>query len=412
MAYTEVTSRSWFGRLRDSFKGIIVGLIFVAVGVVILFLGEGRAVKRAKALKEGASTVVSVPATGPQAQNEGKLVHFSGRTETYEELRDDLFGVIANGVKLERRVEMYQWEEESRSEERNKLGGGTETVTTYTYDKTWSSREIDSSSFRESGHDNPNFPFSKEDYVSDPVVIGDWILGSSFVNQIGRSEQKSVSEADLAGVSQSLRDRLQARGGGFYLPIEGSSGASTEIGDVRVSFHVVPHSSVSVVGRQVAQSVMSYEAKTGSMIHLLEYGTVPASAMFETAQRDNTVLTWVLRFVGFFVIFIGFAAVFKPLSVVADVVPFFGNIVETGTTFVAFVLAAILSLLTIAVGWIFYRPLLGIGLLVIVGVLLWWILKKLKQSEARIHDKWTGQSPSAPGPGEPAPPPPPPPPAG
>lgn len=410
MAYTETTSRSWFGRLRDSLKGIIVGIIFIAIGVMVLFWGEGRAVKRAKALKEGAANVVSVPATGPQAQNEGKLVHFSGMTETYEELRDELFGIIANGVKLERRVEMYQWEENKSSEERKKLGGGTETVTTYTYDKTWSSRQISSSSFKESGHDNPSFPFAGEEHVADPVVIGDWILGSPFVSQLSRNEQKVVTDSDLSGVSQTLRDRLFVRNDGFYLPIEGSTGSSTEIGDVRVSFHVVPHASVSVVGRQVGPSVMSYEAKSGSNIHLLQYGIVPASAMFETAKKQNTTLTWILRFVGFFVIFIGFAAVFKPLSVVADVVPIFGNIVETGTTFVAFVLAAIVSLLTIAIGWIFYRPLLGITLLVFVGVLLWWILKKLKQSEAKIHDKWTGQAPPGAAPG--APPPPPPPPAG
>ena len=413
MAYTETTSRSWFGRIKDSIKGIIVGVIFVAIGVGLLFWGEGRAVKRAKGLTEGASKVVSVPASGPQAQNSGKLVHFSGMTESYEELRDDLFGIIASGVKLERTVEMYQWEENKSSEERKKLGGGTETVTTYTYDTTWSSRQIDSSSFKESGHDNPSFPFSGEEYVADPVVIGEWILGSPFVAQLSKKEQKPVSELDLSGVSQLYRDRIQVRNGGFYLPVDGNSG-STEIGDVRVSFQVVPHATVSVVGLQVDQSLMSYKAKTGTSIHLLQYGTVADDAMFEAAQKQNTVLAWILRAVGFFVIFIGLAAIFKPLSVAADVVPFFGNIVETGTTFVAFVLAAVVSLLTIAVGWIFYRPLLGITLLVVVAVLLWWIFKKLKQSEAKIHDKWTGQTPPGqgpPGPAPGAPPPPPPPPA-
>ena len=412
MAYTETTSRSWFGRLRDSIKGIVVGLIFVAIGVGLLFWGEGRAVKRAKGLKEGAAAVQPITASSTPPAG-AKLVHFSGMTESYDELRDELFGVIANGVKLERRVEMYQWEENSRSEERKKLGGGTETVTTYTYDKTWSSRQINSSSFRESGHDNPSFPFGGEQYVSDPVVIGDWILGSPFVAQLSRSEQKQVSEADLSGVSEVYRDRMVPRNGGFYLAVDGGSGASTQIGDVRVSFHVVPHATVSVVGQPVAQSLMSYKAKTGTNIHLLQYGTVPASSMFETAQKENTVLTWILRLVGFFLIFIGFAAVFKPLSVVADVVPFFGNIVETGTTFVAFILAAIVSLITIAIGWIVYRPLLGITLLLVVAVLLWWLVKKLKQSEARIHDKWTGQTPTGTGPSGPAPsaPPPPPPPA-
>lgn len=412
MAYTETTSRSWFGRLKESFKGIIVGLIFVAGGVMLLFWGEGRAVKRAKALEEGASTVISVSAQAPQPGNEGKLVHFSGLTETFDELRDPLFGVITNGVKLVRNVEMYQWEENSESEERNKLGGGTETVTTYTYEKTWSSREIDSSSFKErEGHENPSMPFSSETFVSEPVVIGDWILGGPFVGQLDLDEPKAVGEADLSGVSETVRDRMLAKNDGFYLPAPDGDGISTRIGDVRVSFQVVPHTTVSVVGRQVGNSLVSYQAKTKSNIHLLEYGSKAADAMFETAKQQNTVLTWVLRGVGFFVIFIGLAAILKPLSVIADVVPFIGNVVEAGTTFIAFLLAAILSLITIAVGWMFYRPLLGITLLVVVGLLLWWMLKKLRQSEAAIHDKWTGSGPP-PAPGGPAGGPPPPPPAG
>ncbi len=78
MAYVETTSRSWRQRLGGSLRGILVGLLLAGIGICLLFWGEGRAVRRAKALKEGASTVISAPATAPLAANEGKLVHFSG----------------------------------------------------------------------------------------------------------------------------------------------------------------------------------------------------------------------------------------------------------------------------------------------------------------------------------------------
>ncbi len=51
----------------------------------------------------------------------------------------------------------------------------------------------------------------------------------------------------------------------------------------------------------------------------------------------------------------------------ADVLPFLGDLVGMGTAVVALALALPLSLATIAIAWVVYRPLVGIGLIV-VGV--------------------------------------------
>ena len=77
------------------------------------------------------------------------------------------------------------------------------------------------------------------------------------------------------------------------------------------------------------------------------------------------MMTWILRGVGFFMMGIGLSMVFKPLSVIADVLPFLGNLVEAGTGFIAFLIAFGFSFITIAIAWLFYRPLLGGGLLVL-----------------------------------------------
>ncbi|MCI5210683.1 MAG: hypothetical protein D3910_18285, partial [Candidatus Electrothrix sp. ATG2] len=75
--------------------------------------------------------------------------------------------------------------------------------------------------------------------------------------------------------------------------------------------------------------------------------------------------------------------IFKLFSVLGDVIPFLGNIVEAGTGFIAFLLAAVLSLVTIAVAWIVFRPLLGIILLAIAVGLLVLIGGKVKASKAK-----------------------------
>ena len=61
-SFTETTSVSWFGRLRNSVGGVVIGLLLIIGMVVLLFWNEGRAVTTARSLAEGAGAVVSVGA--------------------------------------------------------------------------------------------------------------------------------------------------------------------------------------------------------------------------------------------------------------------------------------------------------------------------------------------------------------
>ena len=89
--------------------------------------------------------------------------------------------------------------------------------------------------------------------------------------------------------------------------------------------------------------------------------------MFKAAQDANRMLTWILRIVGFVVMATGVFLVFRPLTVVASVIPFLGDLLGVGVALFAGVIAFGFSLITIAIGWVFYRPLIGIPLL-LVGI--------------------------------------------
>ncbi|MGR0481437.1 MAG: TMEM43 family protein [Candidatus Electronema sp. V4] len=367
--FTEVSRKSWFSRLKEAVKGIIIGLILFIAAFFLLFWNEGRAVKDYKTLKEGAGSVVSAPADQVDPAREGRLIHLSGKAVTEEILRDPDFGVTANALRLERAAEMYQWQERSESKTEKKLGGAEETTTTYSYSKAWSESLISSSGFRQqAGHENPGaMPFSSAEQTARQVTLGAFSLPPSLVGKISNFESLPVS-ADAPLPENAAGRKVWRHGSGFYL---GADPNTPQIGDLRISFQIVPQTEVSVVARQSGSSLEPYQSKAGGSIELLQTGTHSAAAMFESAQQSSQMLTWLLRLGGFILMLIGLSMMFKVLSVTADILPIFGNLVGAGTGLISFLLAAVFSLLTIAAAWVIYRPLIGLSLLAAAAALIW-----------------------------------------
>jgi len=375
--YVEVTRRGIGGRSKDSIGGAFVGLIMVAVAVVLLFWNEGRAVKRAKDLKEGAGSVVSVASDRVDPAMEGKLVHLTGETKTPGLLEDPEFGIAATAIKLIREVEMYQWVEVEKSEEKTSVGGTTETTTTYTYQKEWRDSPVDSTRFKvTSGYENPReMKYRSNTLMAEGVTMGAFDLPAFLVSQIGGATPLQVESLDKT--AGDIRAAARLHEGGVYL---GANPDSPAVGDLRISFLAVPTGPISVVAQQAGKSFASLRTATGGELNLLENGIVSAEDMFRMAHERNKFLTWAIRVGGFFLLSMGFGMVLRPIAVLASILPFLGRIVGAGTTMIAFLLAGILWTLTVAVAWIFYRPLLGIAILVVTVVLIVMVVKRLRKS--------------------------------
>jgi Transmembrane protein 43 len=366
-SYTEVTSESWFGRIKNAFAGILIGLILFIAAFPLLFWNEGRAVKTYKTLKEGGGAVISVAVDNVDPANADKLIHVTGTADTQATLTDSLFGVSVKALKLSRDVEMYQWKEKSEKKTKEKLGGGTETVTTYTYHKAWSDDLIKSQDFKQpQEYQNPGaMLYPSEDQHAKEVTLGAYKLTPSLVGKINKSEKLSLN-SDTAIPVALQSNKVKVVDSAFYI---GADPANPQIGDTRITFKVTRPTEVSVVAKQKGSTFEPYKTKAGGTIELLQTGARTAAEMFEKAQKDNTILTWILRVVGFVLMMIGLSMIMKPLSVLASVVPFLGKLVEMGTGLIAFLLAASFSLVTISIAWIAHRPLLG-GLLIAGAVAL------------------------------------------
>ncbi len=373
--FTEVTSKSWFDRIAESIKGVLVGGLLFLVSFVILFWNEGRAVQTAKSLEEGQGLVVSLPsAEKVDSANEGKLIHVSGLATTKDTLADPKFGINApDTIKLIRKVEMYQWKEDKKTETSQKVGGKEETKTTYSYATTWSDRLIDSSAFNQNPQsvnkiNPPKMPFENMTWTAKTVSLGAFTMPSTLVDRLSNETPLDVTPAMLEKLPSEVKSGdAQVVDNGFYL---GKSPTNPSVGDVRIHFQVVKPSEVSIIAKQTGNSFEGFKTKAGDTLMMLESGKKSAAEMFASALKANETMTWILRLVGFLAMAIGLYLVFRPLVMVAAVLPFLGDLLGIGVGFFAVVVALPLSLITIGIAWLVYRPLLGIGILVLAVALI------------------------------------------
>jgi hypothetical protein len=368
----EVEYKSWFTRLYESIVGVGIGLLLLLVTPVVLFWNEGRAVQTYKSIEEGRGATVSVAADKLETGNDGRPVHLVGTATTDAVLKDDLFPVTADkAVRLARKVEMYQWVESEEKKKEKQLGGGEKTITVYKYERTWSEKHHNSSGFKDrKGHENPPPPsFGNKVYNADKVTLGAFTLSANLAKQMDKAEALKAEEPKgqtLPKLPEVGKKKVGVSDGGFYY----GDPAKTEIGDVRVSFSVVKPAEVTVIAEQSPGGVLRpYQTKAGDALEDLRYGNMSKEQVFGAMESENAIITWVLRVVAWIFMCVGIYLIFRPLETVADVIPILGDIIGWGLGLFAFVVSLALSTLVIAVAWLFYRPIIGVPLLIVAVAL-------------------------------------------
>ena len=146
---------------------------------------------------------------------------------------------------------------------------------------------------------------------------------------------------------------------------------SPEVGDVRVTFEKVVPAKVTVMAVVDGDTFKPYKAKNGKRFQTLVMGKKTGDEIIEGEKAANNMILWALRILGIMLVIGGLKGIFGFLETILKVVPFVANIFGWGVGVVCTVLGIVWSLIVIAIAWLFYRPLLGISLLVLAGFLVW-----------------------------------------
>ena len=166
---------------------------------------------------------------------------------------------------------------------------------------------------------------------------------------------------------------------------------SPEVGDVRVTFEKIVPAKVTVMAVVDGDSFKPYKAKNGKRFQTLVMGKKTGDEIIDAEKEANNMWLWALRILGVMLVIAGLKGIFGFLETILKVVPFIANIFGWGVGIVCTVIGVVWSLIIIALAWLFYRPLLGISLLVLAGFLIWVFAfkgqDKLKELAAKRGNK-------------------------
>ena len=442
MAYTEKTTTGYGTRVGNSIKATLMGFVIIIGATILLWWNEGRAVKTADMLEDAQGACVEMPNPDKMDKSlDGELVCGTAMANTEEVLTDTDFGISENAISLSRKVEYFQWVEHSESKSEDKLGGKEETTTTYTYKQEWVSSPVNSGDFKDPAYQNKNYTWTvveNQDLWAEKVTFGAYVLNESLIHSISSTEavELNVNEQLLQSMDKSVADTY-ARIKGLPTPVNQANAAvapvaqtepaaatadslqtaiadsisqnnkvdleyvhqagnviyygrsmnAPEVGDVRITFKKTVPAKVTVVSVVDGNTFKPFVAKNKKKFQTLRMGKKSIEEIFEEENENNTMWTWILRIVGILLVISGFKSLFSFLETLLKVVPFLSSIFAFGVGIICTIVGIVYSLIVIALAWIFYRPVLGIILLVIAGFLVWVFAFNGKKKLAELTNK-------------------------
>ncbi len=431
MAYTETYTTGYGTRVGNSFKSIGSGFLMFIAGTVLLFWNEGRAIKTERAIEGAGDVCVEMPAPDKiSPEFEAKVVHATTNAISHDLLKDGMYPVAGNLTMLDRNVEYLQYEETRHEEKHDKVGGGEETVVTYTYDLRWVDDPINSSSFHDPQYRGvneswPDMPKIQDQRLfADNVTFGAYRLPDFFIKSVGTATPIDPA-ADADGLAAMLsKDTVmvtEAEYNAYLKSMEQSQSIITDMakqtekqngnvimygdgvnaGSVRVTFTAVkPVNEVSIIAKVIGDTFGEYQHDNGYTFARIENGAVPADVMIQNAKDENTMLTWALRIVGILLVVAGLKGIFNFLVIILKFIPFLATIMNFGVGLICWVVGIAWSLIVIAVGWLFYRPVLGIALIAIAVALLVWLAMRGKGKKPEGNSPNNPDGPSGPAGGQ------------
>ena len=387
-----------------SYAGPFFGCVFILFALLLLWYNEKGYLISGFRKENALKSCIELDPNTLSLENEGQLVYLNHFTSCGECVCDPMFPLVSSsyGIKLIRKVEMYQWSEariESNSHHQ---------ASYYRYTEWWSENFFDSESFKESNYKNnsKNFVLRSEKIMAKEVRIGRYIL-SEELKEMTQSTIITPNEEIIKNASAKLLQDIKEIGKELQMDQEYiyicKDKSNLQIGDVRIQFLQAKCGPTTIVGQLQSPTFIKYHCPEANpnddyeggffcclCFHICQWLEVSNKSISEilwifenddivskeeafSEKKERRNSRNVRRIYAWVIICLGLWMFFGPNVYLLDAFPFFSSMVKNMGSWTAFVFGLIeggvLSVVMIGFVWIFYRPgfsalliLLGIGI--------------------------------------------------
>ena len=281
----------------------------------------------------------------------------------------------------------------------------------YNYNLDWTSTAISSSSFHNPSYHNTGFSSKAPELCTQTSTCSDeWFApdGSSFVGKFDINYNLlSKYTSENSGVYSTMTSNSFTNWGSFQSLYQSKGwtidnyqniikGNTYTQGSVKVSYYEAPSGSiVSILAKQSSQRTspggrvkLEPIELRGKTYFRIESGMHTKSDMMTDLESEADTTVWVMRFVTFFMLFLGIRSLFSIIDFLLDYMPHcfcgimscLGEIAPCILWIVSFCSAVCIWLTVWAICWVIFRPIyLAIILplvIIAVGISVWYGRKR------------------------------------
>jgi len=358
MATTETTvEKGFLEKLKDSFKGVLLGLILIPVSFVVVYYASQR---------EQSSEVLekSLPYEQLSKAKEKKLPIFIEGNLKANPISDELYLKSGPYLVIDRSTQMYAYVNKSKTEKVNQ-GGQKVDKTTYYCELEWTSQP--EKSFEGEGCKNENKinpPKTLSDFrtTNNPILVKNnqtfQIQGTiDYINM----PTKNVTVDDL-------NQNLATDGRYFYLNEQCKN--SPQFGCERLSYDITTYDenkTYSVFGDIDNNVIKPYKSKENNSY--LVVGEGQYKEVLKALSSRDAKMTLIMFFVSVICFGLGLILVFNPFLELLEMIPIIGNFGAGVIRFFLFLFAFILMGITFLLIEYWYLVLI-LGIAIVVALIV------------------------------------------
>ncbi len=382
--------RLWWSKFQRDLLVPAIPLFLAVFG--FLCWNESRAVKVDRSLEEAKRTVISVSPDRVDPANEGKLVHVVGMITASNTVGDLEFGVDPKALFVQRKVEMYQWDETCHQKLETRGGDTTVVSRSYSLDKIWHDEWIDSGKFHApEAYPNPassSFTPSTWSTTAEGITLNAFSLRPELLVRTQVVEPLVLEEVPQALSKLYTAGQAQLSKGVVYF---GKDPWDPQVGDRRISYKVIKPAKVSVISMQVGNGFKPFTTSNGCELEIFDLGSRTVDEMVFWASMRNLFLTWLYRLGGLLLLPFPFFLLLHPFSERKVQFSFHEKLPETFTGPMARFPASLTALLTLGSAWIYYRPFPVRIFMPVIPVLIAFYLRNREKKEVGAVEPTAGK---------------------